>query len=114
MSNLDGVRMFVSSRAATGVVGSDTHLHFTQRGSRVAARYAGGSVARGWLVGTIAGSELVFRYLQREKSGETHGGSSVCHVERRLDGRLRVTEHFTWSSRPGCGVNVFDEVPREL
>jgi hypothetical protein len=114
MLNLDGVRMFVSSTAANGVVGSGTRLHFTQRGSRVAARYAGGSVPRGYLVGTIAGSRLAFRYLQREESGEIHGGSSLCHVERRLDGRLRITEHFAWSSRPGSGVNVFDEPPRAL
>ncbi len=47
MLNLDGVRMFVSSTAANGVVGSGTRLH------------------------------------------------------------------FIWSSRPGSGVNVFDELPRE-
>ncbi|MGH7512036.1 MAG: hypothetical protein ACREOQ_03825 [Gemmatimonadales bacterium] len=66
MLRLDGVTMFVSSTAANGVVGSDTRLHFTQRGSRVAAHYDGGAVARGWLVGSLAGSELVFRYVEHD------------------------------------------------
>jgi hypothetical protein len=111
MLSLDGVTMFVSSTAANGVVGSDTRLHFTQKGSKVAARYGGGAVARGWLVGSLAGSELAFRYVQREVAGAIHGGRSVAHVEPRPDGRLRMVEHFTWSSRPGSGTNVFDEVP---
>jgi hypothetical protein len=112
MLSLDGVTMFVSATAATGVVDSDTRLHFTQKGSRVAARYDGGAVARGWLVGSLAGSELVFRYVQREVTGAIHSGHSIAPVERRPDGRLRMVEHFTWSSRPGSGTNVFDEVPR--
>jgi hypothetical protein len=88
MLSLDGVTMFVSATAATGVVDSDTRLHFTQKGSRVAARYDGGAVAA------------------------IHSGHSIAPVERRPDGPLRMVEHFIWSSRPGSGTNVFDEVPR--
>ena len=114
MVSLDGVTMFVSSTAAAGVVGADTRLHFVQKGSRVAARYAGGNVARGWLIGTISGSQLVFRYVQREGPGPIHSGHSVCFVERRIDGRIRIVENFTWTSRPGSGTNVFDELPPAL
>jgi hypothetical protein len=111
MNNLDGLRMYVSSTAAEGVVGSDTRLHFIQKGQRVAARYTGGSVKRGWLVGRLSGSELVFRYAQSEVSGEVHHGHSVCAVERLGTRRVRIVEHFTWTSRPGSGTNVFDEIP---
>jgi hypothetical protein len=111
MLNLDGVTMFVSASAENGVVGSDTRLQFTQRGPRVAARYQGGAVARGWLIGRLAGSELAFHYVQRKAAGGLHCGHSVAFIERRHDGRLRMVEHFTWSSRPGSGTNVFDEVP---
>ena len=34
MINLDGLRMYVSSTAADGVVDSDTRLHFIQKGQR--------------------------------------------------------------------------------
>lgn len=104
--------MVVSSTADTGVVGAGTRLYFTQRGDRVAARYAGGSVMRGWLVGRYDGSTLRFRYAQREDGPDIHAGHSVCDVQRLPSGRVRVIEHFTWGTRAGSGVNVFDEAPQ--
>ena len=110
--NLDGMTMFASSTAAVGVVDAATRVHFRERGERVYARYAGGSVVRGWLVGRWrAGNMLTFRYAQRERGGSIHGGHSSCAVEQLPDGRLRLIEHFTWSTRSGSGVNVFDELP---
>jgi len=109
MINLDGLEMNVTSTATSGVVGSDTRLRFNQRGNRVFARYAGGAVTRGWLVGRLTGAELVFRYAQCEEAGAIHAGRSVCQVERLSNGRTRITEHFTWSTRNGSGTNVFDE-----
>jgi len=108
--NLDGVTMFVSSTAEQGVVSSETRIRFAQRGPRVLGRYSGGSVARGCLIGRLTGSELVFRYAQREASGEIHGGRSVCEVDRLADGRIRIVEHFQWSTRAGSGTNVFEEI----
>jgi hypothetical protein len=109
--NLDQVVMYVSSTADEGVVGQGTHLRFLQKGSRVMARYDGGAVSRGCLVGTLSGSQLVFRYVQVEASGEIHGGRSVCELGRQSDGRIRIEEHFVWRTRPGSGTNVFEEMP---
>jgi hypothetical protein len=109
--NLDGLEMYVSATAENGVVGSDTRLRLAQRGSTVFGRYAGGSVLRGCLIGTLDGDRLAFRYLQLEVPHAFHGGSSVCEVQRRADGRIRLVEHFVWRTRRGSGTNVFDEVP---
>jgi hypothetical protein len=109
MLNLDGLEMYVTSTATGGVVGSGTRLSFVQRGNHVAARYSGGAVGRGWLVGRLRGSELEFRYAQREESGAIHRGRSVCQVEQLASGRIRIVEHFTWITRSGSGTNVFDE-----
>ena len=76
----------------------------------MAARYAGGRVKRGWLSGRLSGANLVFRYAQVEASGAVHGGDSKCVVERLSSGRIRIIERFTWTSRPGSGTNVFDEM----
>ena len=114
MIDLDGLTMFVSSTAAVGVVSDETRLQFSQRGERVFARYAGGSVTRGWLAGRWRDGRLSFRYAQRETDHGIHGGQSVCDVERLPDGRVRIIEHFAWSTRPGVGANVFDEFPRVL
>lgn len=112
--SLDGLVMHVSSTAEQGVVGSGTRLYFSQKGSRVWGRYGGGAILRGCLVGHVAGSELTFRYVQVEASGEIHGGSSVCEVLRRADGCTRILEHFTWRTRSGGGTNVFDELPSNV
>lgn len=109
MTSLDGLTMYVSSTASNGVVDASTTLHFRQFGGRVLARYSGGNVTRGILVGDCAGCELKFRYAQREQDGSIHGGESVCDVVIR-EGRTRIVERFTWSTRAGTGVNVFDEV----
>ena len=110
MINLDGLTMFVSSTANTGVVGGETRLHFTQRGERVYARYAGGRVSRGWLFGRCIDRTLRFRYVQCEDGPAIHAGESVCDIERLSNGRVRVVEHFAWSTREGSGINVFDEL----
>jgi hypothetical protein len=108
--NLDGMRMCVSATAEQGVVSAETRLYFWQKGSLVFGRYNGGTVVRGFLVGTLTEAGLVFRYAQREASGEIHGGRSVCELQRREDGRLRILEHFVWSTRLGSDTNVFEEV----
>lgn len=107
--NLDGLTMYVSHTANQGVVGADTFLHFIQKGTRVVARYSGGSIKRGCLVGEIEGEALTFRYAQVEASGVVHGGSSVCEIVTLDDGRTRIIEHFTWRTRTGFGDNIFDE-----
>jgi hypothetical protein len=108
--DLDGVRMYVSTTAEQGVVSSETRIHFTQKGPRVLGRYSGGRIGRGCLVGRLTGSELAFRYAQREASGEIHGGRSICEVGRTAEGRIRIVERFAWSTRAGSGTNVFDEI----
>lgn len=111
--NLHGRLMYVSSSAEVGVVNSETRLSFVQKGSRVLGRYRGGSVERGCLVGAVREATLVFRYVQREVSGELHAGRSVCELRELENGRIRLLEHFRWSTREGSGTNIFDEVASE-
>ena len=111
MHSLDGLTMFVSTTAVNGVVDESTRLRFSQRGDRVFARYAGGRITHGWLVGRLVGDTLTFRYAQHEAGDGIHAGTSRCDIERLADGRTRIIEHFAWSTRPAVGVNVFDELP---
>ena len=108
--NLDRRRFGVAETAAAGVVSAATRLELVQRGSRLLGRYAGGPIERGRLVGDVAGGVVRFRYAQREAGGEIHGGRSVCDLTRLEDGRLCLTEHFTWETRAGSGVNAFVEL----
>jgi hypothetical protein len=108
--NLNGLSFQVGATATTGVVSSETRLVLSQRGSRIFGRYQGGSIRRGYLVGSIVGHKLNFRYSQRETTGGIHGGKSTCFLEFLPGGRLRIREHFTWKTRDGAGVNIFDQV----
>jgi hypothetical protein len=108
--NLHGKTFRVTATAAQGVVNKHTRLDFAQCDQRVLGRYMGGTIVRGCLVGTLAGSSLSFKYAQREADGHIHGGRSVCSLQVSRAGRLRLVERFVWDTRVGSGVNVFEEV----
>jgi len=111
--NLDNTQFRVSSTAHSGVVSSETRLALAQHGIKIIGRYSGGSILRGYLVGTLTGTVLRFRFTQREVAGQIHGGRSICELERLSSGRLRLHEHFTWTTRVGAGTNIFDQVADE-
>jgi hypothetical protein len=102
--------MHVISTAEGGDVNAETLFEFTQDGSVVSARYAGGKVRLGYLVGAMSTTELRFRYAQIDNSGRLDGGYSTCEIGRTAEGRVRLAEHFTWDSREGSGTNLYEEI----
>ena len=108
--SLDGVRMNVTQTAPGGVVDARTIFEFSQTGTIVEARYEGGEIAAGRLIGHFINGQLAFRYVQMTRSGSLDSGASMCDVECGVDGRLRLIEHFEWGSREGTGTNVFTEL----
>ncbi|MCM3874731.1 MAG: hypothetical protein ND895_28895 [Pyrinomonadaceae bacterium] len=107
--SLDGVRMRVVSTAEGGEVNPETLFEFAQDGLVVSARYSGGKVRLGYLVGTMSADVLRFRYAQVDDSGRLDGGHSTCEIGRMVNGRIQLVEHFVWDSRVGSGTNVFEE-----
>lgn len=108
--NLDGRTFRVSRTAQVGGVRSDTRLRFAQRGSSILGRFQGGTIARGYLVGTNDGTRVTFRYVQREADGRIHGGHSVCDLQVLPDGRILLSEYFIWETCQGSGTKIFEEV----
>ncbi|MDH3358863.1 MAG: hypothetical protein OEM06_15485 [Desulfobacteraceae bacterium] len=107
---LDGIRMRVVSTAEGGEVNTETLFEFAQDGSVVSARYAGGKVRLGHLVGTMSDEVLRFRYAQADNSGRLDGGYSTCEIGRTAEGKIQLVEHFKWESREGSGTNIFEEI----
>lgn len=105
--------MRVVQTAPNGIVGKDTVFHFSQVGDVVEAHYSGGRIATGYLVGMLEGDLLSFRFCQISDQVRIDGGASQGRLELLGDGRLRIVESFTWESRGGTGVNIFEEVARE-
>lgn len=102
--------MRVVSTASGGDASSETLFRFSQNGSVVSAKYAGGKVRLRFLVGTLSSDQLCFRYAQVDVEGRIDGGSSQCELQRLSDGRLRQLEHFKWDSRTESGTNVLEEL----
>lgn len=108
--SLNGRQMRVVSTAERGEVNTETLFEFTQDGSVISARYAGGKVRLGYLVGAMSAEGLRFRYVQVDNSGRLDSGYSTCEIRRTAEGRMQLVEHFKWDSREGSGINIFEEV----
>lgn len=111
MINLDQIKMTVIETAANGVVNHDTIFSFVQQGNYVEARYSGGKIITGFLVGLVKDNALEFSYCQLQTDGIMDNGISTATLALSNEGKIRLTEHFEWKSRPGeTGVNIFEEV----
>lgn len=106
--DLNHKKMHVVETAQNGVVNDQTIFAFQQKGDRVFARYAGGGVSRGYLIGVMQQSALNFNYLQEHADGTLAGGSSHCVCELLPDNTVQIKEYFEWEQ--GQGMNVFAEI----
>lgn len=100
--------MHATQTAPNGAIGPDTIFEFTQRGEIVEARYAGGLVRVGCLVGVLREAQLEFRYAQIHEDSSIHGGHSRCEVAWH-HGKLRIIERFQWANGDE-GLNVIEEL----
>jgi hypothetical protein len=74
------------------------------------ARYQGGAVRLGFLVGVREGDLLEFRYSQVNDVGETSNGRCSTTISMLADGRLRLDEEWAWESKPGAGTSASEEI----
>ena len=109
-TSLAGLRMRPVETSIGSVISADTLFEFSQTGEVVSAVYSGGRIVLGTLVGIIDGPSLIFRYAQVAQDHQVHGGRSECHISMSANGRLQLTERFTWDSAAGSGVNVLEAV----
>jgi hypothetical protein len=111
VSSLDGRRFRAVAEVEGGDVGPQTEFEYAERDDGVIhARYAGGAVRLGFLVGTRAGDALSFRYAQLLEDGRTATGRCESRIEELPDGRVRLHETWAWDSQPGAGTSVVEEV----
>jgi hypothetical protein len=97
--------------SAQGEATSETVFEYHQEGDLVWARYQGGAVRLGYLVGTRQGNHLDFRYSQLNQTGETANGHCSTTLSLLPDGRLRLDEVWLWESKSGSGISAADEIP---
>jgi hypothetical protein len=107
--DLEG-RRFAAVDNASGEVDASTEFVHHEEGDVVWARYAGGGVRLGFLVGTREDDEIDFRYTQLNPEGETSTGHCRSRIARLPDGRLRLEEKWEWESRGVSGTSVVEEL----
>lgn len=109
--SLEGRRFRDVSAARAGDVGDDTRFEYhEQHDATIWARYAGGSVHLGFLVGRRTGNLLDFRYTHVTTAGDTASGHCDSEIELLPDGRLRLHERWRWESRKGEGTSTVEEI----
>jgi hypothetical protein len=107
---LNGRRFRSLTDADGGDVGPATVFDYQEAGGVIHASYSGGSIERGFLVGTRAGNTLDFRYAQLRSDGTTATGHCISVISREPDGRLRLDETWEWESEPGSGTSSVEEI----
>src|SRR5205823_8925093 len=108
--SVDGKWFRAVATEGAGEVGPQTLFRYAEEDGEVWATYAGGTVRRGYLVGTRDGDRLDFRYVQLSESGTTSCGHCVAVLSSLPDGRLRLEEAWEWESREGSGTSVAEEI----
>jgi hypothetical protein len=108
--SLDGRRFRPAADVSGGDVGARTVFEYVETGGVVHARYGGGAVRLGFLVGTREGDVLRFRYAQLRDDGTTATGRCEARIEVLDDDRLRLHETWAWESQEGAGTSVVEEV----
>jgi hypothetical protein len=103
--SLDGRRFTPVAVGGDGEVGDGTVFEYHQDGDLVWARYSGGRIRLGYLVGIRAGDELLFRYTQVSVDGETAAGRCETRLTDDGDGRIVLDERWAWESREGTGTS---------
>ncbi len=112
--SLDGRRFRDVTPDHQGDVGDDTYFEYREDPDGVVhAKYEGGSVRLGYLVGTRVGDELEFRYTHVTSERLTASGQCRSRIKVLDDGRLRMQETWEWTSQPGAGSSVIEEVQPE-
>ena len=108
--SLDERRFRVAETGSAGEASAATVFEYHERDGVVWARYDGGAVRLGFLVGTRDGDHLEFRYSQLNERGETASGRCSTTISSLPDGRLRLDEEWAWETRPGAGTSAIEEV----
>src|SRR3954449_536405 len=80
--SLDGRRFRPATEVSGGDVGTETVFEYVEDDGIVHARYGGGAVRLGFLVGTRDGDVLRFRYAQVRADGSTAGGRREARIRK--------------------------------
>ena len=95
--------------SGSGEVSEQTVFCYHQKGNVIWAEYSGGSIVKGFLIGTMDEKHnLHFNYQHINKDGELRTGS--CDSEPQIgNGKIRFNEKWKWTTGED-GTSVIEEI----
>jgi hypothetical protein len=110
--NYNGKRFRPVSNSDNGETSSDTVFHYRQSGRILTAEYAGGKILAGHLIGLVdEKGNIEMRYHQVNHLGELMTGICQSSPEVLPNGKIRLHEHWCWTSGDGSsGRSVIEEI----
>jgi hypothetical protein len=110
LPSLEGRRFAPAARTELGEAGVDTVFEYHEDEGIVWARYEGGDVRLGFLVGIRVGDRLEFRYCHLSVAGETADGTCRSEIMEGDGSGLVLHESWQWDSRAGRGTSILREL----
>jgi hypothetical protein len=109
--SIDGLTFCgADEKPEAGEATADTVFEYHENDGVIWARYEGGPVVLGFLVGTRNGDRLDFRYSQLNDKGETASGRCVSNISVLQDGRVKLDQDWAWETRAGAGQDAIEEL----
>ena len=107
--SVDGRFFTAVENSESGEVSDQTIFCYHQKGNMIWAEYSGGSVAKGFLVGTMDENRgLHFTYQHLNNAGELKAGA--CDSKpREENGKLRFYEQWQWTTGE-AGTSIIEEI----
>jgi hypothetical protein len=94
-----------------GAVSADTLFEYKQVGNIVTAKYCGGEIVSGHLIGIVAeNGSINMRYHQVNLKDELMTGSCFSKPEVKPNGKIRLYESWKWTSGDASsGKSILEE-----
>lgn len=111
--NYNGRRFVTVANSENGEVSGQTVFEYHQEGNIIWADYKGGEIIQGFLLGHCEeDGSLNFTYQHINRNNETRTGRCKSIPEILSDGRIRLNEHWQWTTGDCSeGSSVIEEVP---
>jgi hypothetical protein len=95
-----------------GETSPQTIFEYKQKGNILMARYQGGNIMEGHLMGKVSDNgEITMHYHQINEKGELNSG--ICHSRPQImeNGKLRLYETWQWlTGDQSKGQSVIEEI----
>lgn len=112
MIDYNNKRFAPLTNSDNGETSSETIFEYRQTGNVLTARYAGGKIISGHLIGVVApDGSIDMRYHQVNENGQLMTGSCQSMPEILPNGKLRLHENWQWTSGDlSAGQSIIEEL----